>query len=68
MRYFLAALTLAATMFVAVSGAFAYGDKTDPTYYTDRAISGSQSTATSTASARSGGEIYMELHNENMGQ
>jgi hypothetical protein len=68
MRLFLAALTLGATVFVAVTGVFA-GDNVDSTYYTDRLLPAASGSSVSTGvAARSAGEIYMEQHNENVGQ
>ena len=69
MRFTLAALTLVATISLAVAAAFA-GDKVDSPYYApDRVLisSGSESTSTAVA-ARSSGEIYQELHQDNQGQ
>jgi hypothetical protein len=68
MRLFLAALTLAATVFVAVTGVFAE-ETVDHTYYTDRVLTTeSRPSVPSGEAARSAGEIYLEQHNENMGQ
>jgi hypothetical protein len=66
MRLSLAVLTLAATLSLAAAAAFA-GDKTDPSYYTDRVLTSSEPSVSVTA-ARSSGEIYQELRQDNMGQ
>lgn len=66
MRLLLAVVTLAATLSVAVAAAFA-DEKTDPAYYTDRVITSSGPSVSGMAAARSSGEIYQELHQENLG-
>ena len=68
MRLLLAVLTLAATVSVAVATAFA-GDKVDPYYYTDRVMTSNSGPSVSmTAAARSGGDIYQDLRQDNFGQ
>ena len=67
MRLSLAVLVLAATVSLAAAAAFA-DEKTDPSYYNiDRVRSGGPSVSV-TAAARSGGEIYQELHQDNFGR
>ena len=66
MRLPLAVLTLAATLSLAAA-AFA-DEKTDPSYYTDRVMTSSGPSVSVTAAARSSGEIYQELRQDNFGQ
>jgi hypothetical protein len=66
MRLSLAVLTLAATLSLAAAAAFA-DEKTDPAYYTDRVMTSSGPSFSGTAAARSSGEIYQELHQDNLG-
>ena len=67
MRLPLAVLTLAATLSLAAAAAFA-DEKTDPSYYTDRVMTSSGTSVSGTAAARSSGEIYRELRQDNFGQ
>lgn len=67
MRLFLAALTLATTLSLAAAAAFA-DEKTDPLYYTDRMVTSSGGSAPTGEAARSAGEIYQELRQDNMGR
>jgi hypothetical protein len=69
MRLTLAALTLVATISLAVAAAVA-GDKVDSPYYApDRVMAGSGSESTLTGvAARSAGEIYQDLRQDNQGQ
>jgi hypothetical protein len=68
MRLPLAVLTLVATLSLAAAAAFA-DEKTDPYYYTDRVMtSGSGPSISVGAAARSSGEIYQELRQDNFGQ